>query len=29
MARQNEAQCFVGRDNTRTNRNEYITYYWR
>jgi hypothetical protein len=29
MARQHRAQCFIGRDNTRPNRKDYIMLWWR
>ncbi|HEY8186177.1 MAG TPA: hypothetical protein VIF64_08915 [Pyrinomonadaceae bacterium] len=29
IARRSSAHCFIGRDNTRTNRKDYIVEYWR
>ena len=29
MARRNSRQCFIGRDNTRSNRQDYILGYWQ
>jgi hypothetical protein len=29
LARRNSRQCFIGRDNTRPNRKDYILGYWR
>jgi hypothetical protein len=29
LARRNSRQCFIGRDNTRPNRQDYILGYWQ
>jgi hypothetical protein len=29
MAESNSKQCFIGRNNTRTNRQDYILHYWQ
>jgi hypothetical protein len=29
LARYHSNQCFIGRDNTRPNRRDYIVQYWR
>lgn len=29
MAKQHTSQCFIGRDNKRPNRKDYIIQYWQ
>jgi hypothetical protein len=29
LAQQYSQQCFIGRDNSRSNRSEYIVEYWK